>query len=87
MKLKRPGHKPVQFGACPTHALVKRYALKEGFVIGKGNCCACKHEWELILRPEQMPIKVDPGLHAFNMPSQPCVKCGKNRIVLTVRFK
>lgn len=87
MKLKRPGHQPVSFGACPTSKLIKRYVLTEGFVIGKGGCCACGYEWDLIIRPEKLPVKLKPGIHALTMPDQPCVKCGKHRVTLTVRFE
>jgi len=87
MKLKRPGHKHVHFGKCPTVKDTLEYAKKEGFTIASAYCCRCHHKWKMIFAPDKLPKNLTNGVHSLTMPDQPCIKCDRKRVIVTIKYK
>jgi len=86
MKIQRPGHKAQNFGCCHTPEALFKYALEEGFIIGKAKCMTCSFEWEIIVDPKAVGGEAPKRKH-FTLPDQPCLQCEALGIRLKILHK
>lgn len=82
----------MKFGCCTSQLALLGYLAVEGWILGVAKCTRCNHEWNMVVdmfktsKETQIPIH-KLGTGSFYYAGQPCTKCGKEFVRVTLPKK